>query len=284
MSSRTVAAKDFTSVRRSRALWAAATALALLVALVAFGYESYRATPTEAVTRLFSTLTMGLAVLLPIVALVASYLSIAGERETGGIKFLLGFPNTRRDVFLGKLASRLTLVAAIVGFMFVATASVAIAKHGTLPVRTVLGLFVVSLAYAAVFVCIAVALSAAVASRSRAIAASVGSYFVLVVLYVVPVIRVTDVVQWFHHTMLGFEQNQNLYDAVSYTSPYVAFRKAANLVFPPDQQSRIFYRSGEQVADIPGYLSDEVSLLVFAFWLIVPLTLGYLRFDRTDLE
>lgn len=282
MSARTVAAKDFRSVTRSRGLWAVATLLALLFAAVAYGFQGYRMSAAEQFAQLFRTLSMVLAVLLPLVALLASYMAIAGERESGGIKFLLGFPNTRRDVFVGKLASRLAVVGAVVTFMFVAAASVAVARHGVLLAGLVVGLFLLSLVYAAAFVAVAVALSGAVAAKSRAIAAAVGSYFVLVLLFLVPGVRLTAIVRWFHTSILGAAANQNLYDAVSYLSPVVAYQKATNLVFPAEQHQPVFRRP--QDVDLPAYLGDEVSLAVFAAWLVVPLVVGYLRFDRADLE
>lgn len=262
----------------------AATLLTLGTVAFAYLHEGYQLSPTETVQELFSTLALGLRILLPIIALVVSYLAIAGERRSGGIKFLLGVPNTRRDVFLGKLSSRLILVGAGLSFAFVAATSVAVARHGVLPLPAIIGLYIVSLLYASVFVSIAVALSAAVAGRGRAIAVAVGAYFVLVILYAMPVIRIPDLVRWFHHQLLGFESNPNLYDAVSYSSPYVAFQKATNLVLPPAQQTQVFYRSAENGGDLPVYLADEVSLVLFAGWLVVPLVLGYRRFDRTDLD
>ena len=93
-------------------LWALATVLALLFAGIAYGFSGYALSATETVVELFKVLGMVLAFLLPIVALVATYMAIAGERESGGVKFLLGLPNSRRDVFLGKLASRLGVVTA----------------------------------------------------------------------------------------------------------------------------------------------------------------------------
>lgn len=277
-----VAWKDFLGASRSRSLWTVATLLGLLTALIAYGYQGYQLTPEETVLQLFVTLGTVFGLLLPIVALVASYMSIAGERESGGVKFLLGLPNTRRDVFLGKLLSRLVLVASGVTFMFVTTTAVAATRHGTLPVGTVLGVFAVSVLYAAVFVAIAVALSATVAERSRAIAASVGSYFLLVILYVIPGVSVPGIVRFLHQTMLGYERNVNLYNAVSYTSPFTAYRKAINIVVPERMEQRVFRRIAED-ATLPGYLGDEVSLLVFAVWLVGPLTVGYLRFAGADL-
>lgn len=279
-----VARKDFKAVRRSRALWGVATALALLFAVIAYSYEGYQLTPAEAVQAVFGLLAMVLAVLLPIVALVGSYMAIAGERESGGIKFLLSFPNTRRDVFLGKLASRLGTVGAGVVFLFGAAASVAVSKHGVFPPLSVLGLFVLSLVYGSVFVGIAVALSGAVAGRSRAIAAAIGAYFGLVILYVVPFFRISTIVRWLHTTILGFGPNPHLYGAVTYLSPYIVFRKATNLVFPPGQEFQIFGRGATGGSDLPLYLSDEFALVVFAAWLVLPSLVGYLRFKGADLE
>ena len=281
MSALDVARKDFVAASRSRSLWAVATLLGLLTAVVAYGYQGYQLTPRETVLRLFVTLGTVFGLLLPIVALVASYMAVAGERESGGVKFLLGLPNTRRDVFVGKLASRLVVVASGVTFIFVTATAVAAARHGTLPVGTVVGVFAASVVYSAVFVAIAVALSASVAERSRAIAAAVGSYFLLVILYVIPGAGVAGIVRFLHVTMLGYERNVDLYNAVAYTSPFTAYRKALNLVVPTVVERPVFRRMDGET--LPAYLGDEVSLVVFAVWLVVPLVVGYLRFEGADL-
>jgi len=277
-----VARKDFAAARRSRSLWAVATLLGLLTTVIAFGFSAYRTPPMETVVRLFRIMGSVFGLLLPIVALIASYMSIAGERESGGLKFLLGLPNSRRDVFLGKLASRLTVVTVGVVFMFATATAMAVARHGVLPISVVVGMFAVSLLYAVVFVGIAVALSAAVAERSQAIAASVGAYFLLVLLYVIPGVSVALLVRFVHQTLLGFERNVDLYNAVLYTSPLIAYRKAMNLVVPSGAQRQVLRRAGE-TDTLPAYLGDELSLAVFAVWLAVPLGVGYLRFEGADL-
>jgi ABC-2 type transport system permease protein len=283
MSVRTVAWKDLTSARRSRMLWAAVTLLSLLVALVAYTFRGYRQPPTQEVFNVFRTLMLAAGVVAPIVALVLSYLAITGERQTGGIRFLLSVPNTRRDVYLGKLASRLLLVGGGFTFVFATAALVARTTHGTLPVFALLGLYLVSLAYLAVFVGIALALSAAMATRSRAIAASMATYFLTVIFFVVPGLRLSAIVSFVHQKLLGAEANPNLYDAITYVSPYTAFQKAANLAFPPRFEQTVFYR-GPDMPDLAWYLEDEVSLLVLGVWLVVPLLIGYRRFERTDLD
>jgi len=284
VSVRSVAKKDFRGARRSRSLWAVATLLGLVTALIGYSYEAYQAMPTTSVQRMFSQLVLLLMLLLPIVALVASYMSIAGERESGGVKFLLSVPNTRRDVFVGKFVSRLGIVCAGVVFMFVTAAAGGYARNGTLPLTLVAGLLAMTLLYGSVFVSIAVAVSSAVAARSRAIAAAVGSYFVLVLLFVVPGLSVFMIAQWVHRTLLGMEANLDLYNAVTYVSPLTAYRKGTNMFFPDEMEQRVFQRAADASGDLPVYLSEEVSLLVFAVWLVVPLAIGYLRFRGADLQ
>jgi ABC-2 type transport system permease protein len=306
VSARTVAEQDFAAARRSKTLWAVAILLGGIAALLAYSYQGYRVGAVEEVQQLFRNFGLLLAVLVPIVALMATYLAIAGERESGGIKFLLGLPNTRREVFVGKLASRLAIVGGAVAFMFVAAASTALTRHGVLPVGVVVGMFVLTVMYGSAFVSVALAMSAAVASRGRAIAGAIGTYFALIVLYLIPVVSLTAIARGVHHGLLGMERNPNLYAAIKYTSPYVAFRKAQNLVLP-DSMANIVFRNAREAAareganseqaaagptpypdvsavELPVYLGDEVSLLVLAFWLVVPLAIGYLLFERAELE
>jgi ABC-2 type transport system permease protein len=285
MSALAVARKDFKRARRSRALWTAGTLLAMIAALLVFSYEGYRLSPRQESLQAFRMLKTLLAAVVPIVALVAGYLAVAGERESGGIKFLLGFPNTRRDVVLGKLASRLVVVAVGVTLLFVAAASMSLARHGILPFAGVVGLFVLTLVYGSVFVTFAVALSASVAARSRAIGAAVGSYLILVILNVVPTFSVAGVVRWLHHTMLGQAENPHLYSAVTSISPFTAYRKAANLVFPGRQRVLRAVETGgpDSMAELPFYLTDGFAPVIFAVWMVVPIVLGYLRFRGSDL-
>jgi ABC-2 type transport system permease protein len=301
MSTLTVAKKDLRNVRRSRALWAGAIFLAVIAVLLAYANQGFNQSDAEAVRSTFQFLTIVLSLLLPLVALVVSYLAVAGEREGGGIKFLLSMPNTRRDIFAGKLLSRLCLVAGGVVFIYLAATSVSLTKHGAFPAAVVFGSFVVTLVYGGIFVNIGVALSASVASRGEAIGLSLAAYFVLVLLYIFPVIRLSNVVQAFHKRVLGMDANPDLYNAIEYTSPYRAYQKATNLAVPEDLAQRPFLDSAanaEAVSqarvsagpaastppELPVYLTDEFSLVVIAVWLVVPLLVGYRTFNHADLE
>jgi ABC-2 type transport system permease protein len=303
MSIRTVAARDLRDAGRSRGLWAGAIALGLLAVALAFTNQGTRETPAEAVRSLFEVLTVLLALLLPIAALVASYLAVAGERESGGIKFLLSVPNSRRTVFLGKLLSRVLVVTVGVAFVYVPAVSVSLSKHGVFPAGVVLGTLAVTVVYGAVFVVVGVSLSATVASRGSAIGRSLLAYLLLVLFYIFPVIQVSNVVRTVHTTVLGLSENTDLYNAVEYTSPYLAYQKAINLVVPESLEQNLFVDGGSGggtggagaetgqaaadaggAADLPVYLTDEFSVLILAAWLVVPLVVGYWSFNGADLQ
>jgi ABC-2 type transport system permease protein len=320
MSVRTVAARDLRNAGRSRGLWAGAIALGLLAVALAFTNQGTNQTPTAAVRSLFDALTTLLALLLPIVALAASYLAVAGERESGGIKFLLSVPNSRRDVLVGKLLSRLVLVTVGVAFVYVPATTISLTKHGAFPAGVVLGTLAVTLVYGAVFVIVGVSLSATVASRGSAIGRSLLAYFLLVLFYIFPVIQIRNIVRTVHTTILGMSENTDLYNAVEYTSPYLAYQKALNLVVPESLRRDLFLDSGsgtgsggqegasggsasgtasdgggadagqaaaeasEAATDLPVYLTDEFAVVILAVWLVVPLVVGYWSFNGADLE
>lgn len=299
MTTRTVAKKDLMGASRSRSLWVAGIFLALVAVLAIYARGPGAGSGREAVQGLFVQLSQILAVVLPIVALAASYVALAGEREGGGIKFLLSLPNTRWNVFAGKLVSRVVVVTVGIGFMYVAATSLSLTKYGVFAGSVIVGSLALTAVYASAFVSVGIAMSAITASRARAIAGALVAYIGLVILYVIPVVTVENMVRWLHHSMLGRETNPDLYNAVQYTSPYLAYQKAMNLLVPAPLERRFFLDSATDVAgsgrrrpprsevpdpELPVYLTDEFSLVVLAFWLVVPVIVGYWAFDRAELQ
>jgi ABC-2 type transport system permease protein len=299
MSTFAVAKKDFKDVRRAKTLWLLIGLLGLISGLLAYVFQGSTGTPdTEVVQNLFQSIAGINAILLPIVVLIATYLAIAGERESGSIKFLLGLPNSRRDVVLGKLLSRLGMVTVAVAVMFFVALIIALYRFAVFPVGVFVGVFAMTVLYGAVFVSVAVAVSALTSSRSRAVAAAVGTYFVSILVFFLPGINVRQIVRFLNEDVLGLGANIDLYQFVQYVSPFFAFQKALNLVVPERMQSEFFrsqrvdgparggqegYEAAVEAVNLPFYLSNEFGLVILAVWLVVPLALGYWRFERADL-
>ena len=309
MKALTVAKKDFKDTRRTKTTWITGFLLLFLGSMMAYVFDGdMYLIGVRQFEQAFLDIVQIMAILIPIVAIVATYLAIAGERERGSIAFLLSLPNTRRHVFIGKLVSRSLTVGLSVLLTFLVAAAILGARKDLLPFGVsdfptgyVLGTTALVVVYALTFVAVSLALSAAVATRSRAIAGAIGTYFALIVFYVFPLASVTDIVRWFHHDLLGMSANQDLYQFVEYTSPLIALRKGLNLVVPSRLESHPFKseRVGHETlrmagteqrqallegVDLPMYLQDEFALVVFAFWLGVPLAVGYWRFEQAELR
>jgi len=301
MSTLAVARKDFKDVRRAKTLWIVIGLLGLIAGLLAYVFDGGpETTDQQLVESLFYSIAGINAVFLPIVVLIATYLAIAGEREQGSIKFLLGLPNSRQDVLLGKLLSRLGMVSVAVGVMFVVALIIALVRFAVFPAGVFVGIFLMTVFYGAVFVGVAIAVSSMTASRSRAVAGAVGTYFVSILMYFLPAINVRAMMKFLWEDVLGQSANLDLYQFVQYTSPFYAFQKSLNLVIPErmavapfksaratDPRARGQTPEQAQAAiesvDLPFYLTDEFGLVILAAWLVVPLALGYWRFEKADL-
>jgi ABC-2 type transport system permease protein len=263
------ARKDFENAARASLVWGVAGVLAALVVLIVavpglVGNFSARLA--------FEATTQAAGTVVPIVALVAAYLSVAGERESGTLRILLSLPPSRRDVVLGKFLARAALVVASVLLAFLLGTVASLAVYGTVPVDVALGTAALTCLLGVSFVGIAVGDSASVGSRARAVAVAVGFFVVTVVLWS-PLLLAARVL--FRLPLAGEAQPD-----------WLLFLES----LPPSSAFGRLYESvvgsllpGGPAASDSLFLSDGAMLAVLAFWTLVPLVLGYWRFARADL-
>jgi hypothetical protein len=177
----TVTREDLRHARRSRLLWGALVLVALLV-LPAFwsrtgALRAVEGQPPPAVEGVL--LVPGyLSTYLFLVVAVLAYGAVAAERESGTVRLLLGLSGTRRDVLLGKLLARVALLVAVLAALLAVMAGM-LAVNERLAVVPFLLVGGWVLLYGAAWTTFAVGLSAAFASRYRALVAVAGTYVVL---------------------------------------------------------------------------------------------------------
>lgn len=208
--------------------------------------------------------------LVPIIALVTGYLSVAGERESGTVRVLLSLPPSRRDVVLGKFIARAGIVLAGILLAYALGSVGSLLVYGSLPLDAVVGTTLLTCLLGVTFVGIAVALSAATASRARAVTAAVGFYVFTVVLW--------DIL------LLGAQFLLEIREPIPEWFRFLQ-------VFPPSSAFGRLYNSlvGSLLSSGPPpgdavYLSDPAMVLLLLAWLVVPLVLGYWRFARANLS
>jgi ABC-2 type transport system permease protein len=277
-----IAKKDFRDARRAKILWGATGIFVFFYAVFLLTASQGNQPAEEAATDAIGGLIFAGAFLLPLVLISMAYLAIAGEREAGSIKYLLGLPNSRFDVLLGKFLGRSAIALTAVGISVVAGAVMLLFQFGTVP-----GEYLVYVALTAIFslafVAIAVGVSAFSASRGKAMAGSIGIYFLFGVLWIVPGVNPQDSVSFLVEDLLGMDAVPELYHFVEQLSPVMAYGAAVQgFVYgaPDDPGSPEFHPAA---SDTPIYLTDEFMIGILLAWIVVPLAIGYWRFNRAEL-
>ncbi len=280
-----VARKDYEDAIRSKTLWVVTGLFVVLTGGVAYFLDSIAgALAGEGMELTATDFVFVVRIpgewLLPLVAVLVGYKSVVAERESGTIKLLLSLPHTRRNVLLGKLAGRVGVVATaiVVGF---AVAAVIVAARHTLAVVPYVVFVVLTVVYAAAFVALAVGFSAAVRSGSRAVAGAVGIYALFGFnpsLWDVLPLAINYVLngEFLFDTVRGPEWAQ----AISLLSPKSAYNTAIAGFMPGESA---FRQAGGGTTDLPIYLSEWAALVVLGLWVVVPMAIGYWRFQRADL-
>lgn len=151
------------------------TILTLVLVGVGTGSGGSRPTPAFLVQLLGGTLS----VLIPLVGLLGSYAALVGERSTGSVRFLLGLPNSRDDAYLGKYLSRSVVVLAPLLAGLALSAVIAAATYEAGSVGAVVGVALLSVPYALLFVGVGLAASAYADTESRAVSTVVAVFALL---------------------------------------------------------------------------------------------------------
>ncbi|MFW5918537.1 MAG: ABC transporter permease [Haloferacaceae archaeon] len=183
MSWQAVARKDFEDSVRSYWLWGLSAVFLLIVSGVAFiggwiiGGDLTGNDVIGFINRSIVT------TLVPLIAMVVSYASIVGERESGSLKILLSLPHSRADVVVGKVIGRSGAMAVpiLVGFLLPAIAF--LLTPTPLDLGRYVGFTLLVIVIAIEFVAISVGFSAAASTQRRAIAGVIGFYFLFVALW-----------------------------------------------------------------------------------------------------
>lgn len=272
----TIARRDFTDARRSRILGLAVGLFVVLVALV-FGTSS---TTGEAPAEDALWTIHGIAIwFMPIVVLVIGYLSIAGERESGRIKYLLGLPNKRWEVVLGKFASRSFVSLLAVVLSMGVGAAILLVRYPSVPVAEFAWLTAFMGFFAIVYTAIAVGISALTATRARAMGSVIGVYVFFTVYWIVPTVNPIDSLSYVIENVLGLSEQPNFYEFVFHLSPSFAYGRLVN--------GTLFERAQDgampPAPDAPFYLQEGFMAVILLGWTLAVLALGYLRFRNAEL-
>jgi ABC-2 type transport system permease protein len=291
-----VARKDFGDAARSRTLWVVIGLLVLFVGGLGVLYglflEEFAETGGEG-----RQVTLGLILLLtgrpiggigplqvigPLVGLLLGYKSIAGERESGQLKLLLGLPHSRLDVVVGKFLGRSAVALVGLGAACLVAGLAVLVTFGRLAPGAFLGFVVVTGLFVVIHVAVGVGISALTPSTTVAT--------VLMVAYVAVVQFAWGLLFTIGEFVLrsGSGDVPDAFYLLRESTPANAYDRLLPLVV---ESVAAFDRAREGAQGPLGgglpegafYAQDSYGLVLLAFWLVVPLGIGLARFATTDL-
>ena len=292
---RDIARKDFEDAVRSRMLWGF---IAVFVAFLLMSLPSAEQLFPEAVAVDAAKALAGVAMLaqlfVPGIALVAGYMSVVGERRTGSLRILLGYPFSRLDVVVGKLVGRLLVTGTALTVGFGVASVLVVALYGAPDVAAFVGFVAASVLLGLTFTGLAVGGSAAASTRGRAMALTVGSFMGMVFFW-------KAVVAGLYYAVTGSLPGiraEGWYFFLQRLNPLEAYRVVAGAALderidavpnipledvPQNAPPEVLDIANRVAGDVPFYLDDWFSVAVLIAWGVVPVALGYSRFERSDL-
>lgn len=281
MSLYTVARDDFTNARRSYIVLGVVGILTAMVALIVAMDADHHPDPYRA---LFDV-SFFLFLTFPIVVAPLTYLSIAGDRDSGVLKYALGLPNTRAEYVFGKLVSRLGVALAGVVVAMVVAFLVAVPLYENAPSVERFAKFTgVTLLFAFSFVGVYVAFSAVTESRSRAMLGVFGAYFFLVPFWFgfFPTVNLPNLVS-LAGDLLGVTVSESTQDLIRALSPATAYLSSTEIVYTGviDQYDQIALNFTYEGSPLDREL--WFNLAVMAVWGVGSLLVGFLSFRRSEL-
>lgn len=280
MSVASVARTDFRSIRRSYVVVGVVGVFVAMVALAFLGSSEVHPHPY----RTLWGFTAIVAWFYPLFVAPLAYMAIAGDRVRGSVKYYLGLPNSRAGYYLGKYLTRAAVAVAAVVLAVVAAFVVAAAtyEHAPDPARF-LTFGAISTLYGLAMFGTFFAISAATASRSRAMMGTLGAYFVLALLWIGPLPAVNvETLLAAVESLPGVRLSDPAEVIVGALSPGGAYFNTTQLVWAGVLDE---YEAFAALRDIPDYLGLKpwFNVLLMAVWAVGAPLVGYLRFRSAEL-
>lgn len=276
MSWQVIARKDYVESKDSRLV---RYLLYFLAAAILLGGYIFPVATSGNVTleRFTGFMTGTIGLLVPLLGILLGYNAIVGERESGRLSLLLSLPHTRRDIVVGKLVGRGSFLALGIVAGLLGAGALVIYPFGSISVAsgaTYLAYILLTLLFGAIFFNIALAISTFTTSKQFATMVAFGVFFLFVIVW--------DGIQ--EGTAFALDR-AGLIDGTLPDWLLFVFGVEPGRLY--DRIIQGFFENdgtGPYLGpDAPFYLGEWVALVLFLLWVVVPLAIGYRRFEVTDL-
>lgn len=206
--------------------------------------------------------------IVPLTALGVSYGAIAGARDDGSLRVMLSYPHSRFDVALGTALGRAIVTCAAITTGYVVSLVVFVAAGGSgVSVTTFVGGWLLSCLLGVAFVGIGVGASATARTARRAVGLAASAFLLFLIAWnAIPTLV--------RYVAAGFQFS---------LGPTPTWARVFNACSPLEAYSTADGALAASAASGPFYTTRWFAVVVLIAWAVIPLALGYLRFERTDL-
>lgn len=282
---RRIAALEFRRVARSRGLWLAAATFSLTLAGVAAIPRFVLHDPAPAIGLAF-LLGPATDLILPIIAILLTYGSVAGPHERGSLKLLLGTPHRRDDVLYGTILGRMAVMWVVVAVGFAVAGATILVGYGRPPFIAFVAFLGLTVLAAATYVIIGVSVSAALRTR-------VGTVTILIAGFVVARSLWTPLCEGVHYLLVGELPGPSpprWFEYLVRSNPVAAYRTAADGILPASPHLAVAIgdegvaaASGDVVGGTLQAGELFLSIGVLVAWSVLAVLIGRHRFRRAEL-
>lgn len=266
-----VARNDIREAVRSKGVWAL-TGL-FLVGLAGLAFLLARLAVPDFDVFLDVT-AIGVTLLFPLVGVVLGYRTVVAERESGTIVLLMSLPNSRAEMVLGKILGRTTVLTGSLVVGTVGAGLVLATQYPSFAPGRYLLFVLAALVYGLGFVAIATALSMALSTARRVVGAAFGVYVLLVMVWNVLVDVLVAVL--FRFEPEGLADPPLWAESVTFLTPRTTFEYLVS------EALGVGGGPTTVAVDSQWFASTGVAVVVLLGWVVVPLLVGYARFERAE--
>ena len=273
MSWRAIARNDLRGALATRGIWALTAGLLALFAGLGYAVPRLAGAPEVPFAAYLELLVTVVVPLFPLIGLVLGYRAVVAGRDSGTATLALSLPNSRRDLVLGKFLGRAGALAGALAVAGLLAGGYLLLSYGDFAAGDYLVVLLATFGYTLSFVGIAVGISTGVDSPRRVIGAAFGVYALLAMLW-------GTVVQTVMLLLFRFQpprESPTWVEFARFVEPGTSLRYLLATEFgigsaPP-----------EPVIGTEPFVSTAGALAALLAWMLLPVLLGYARFQRSEL-
>jgi len=215
--------------------------------------------------------------LVPIIAIMLSYTTISGEAESGSLLVVQSYPVSREEVYFGKLLGLSSVLAVSVLLGFGISGMVIGGTGGETNQGGFLVFIFLTILLGLIYLSMSVCFSAILKRHSTSLYAGVGLFFwSMIISSVIMGIHLGTGGSFADFTSGGMPNW--MWSSIMVLSPMDMYQTATMLGF----DLRVADVSGFSIV-IPDFISLINLLVIFIFWIMIPLGVGYYFYRKRDI-